>query len=84
MGAFTVIRRGGTPDRPYHTVLVPERYHARDHQGPRSIALAYVEALLADREDDLVPTFEDGLRVQEVLEACSRAAISRAWVDLPL
>ena len=84
MGAFTVIRRGGTPDRPYHTVLVPERYHARDDRGPRSIALAYVEALLADREDDLVPTFEDGLRVQEVLEACSRAAISRAWVDLPL
>lgn len=84
MAGFTVARRGGTPDRPYHTVLVPERLHAKDDRGPRSIVVAFAESLQTGEEDDLVPTFEDGLRVQEVLEASARAAASGTWVDLPL
>ena len=84
MAPFTVIRRGGVSDRPYHTVLVPERLHGKDEAGPRSIVEAFAQSLQTGQASDLVPTFEDGLRVQEVLEASARAAASRAWVDLPL
>jgi len=84
MARFTVIRHGGVPDRPYHTVLVPERLHGKDGAGPGSIVEAFAKSLRTGQPNDLVPTFEDGLRVQEVLEASARAAASRAWVDLPL
>jgi predicted dehydrogenase len=83
MAQFIVIRRGGAADRPYHTVLVPERLHGKDGTGPGSIVEAFAMSLQAG-PSDLVPSFEDGLRVQEVLEASARAAASRAWVDLPL
>jgi predicted dehydrogenase len=41
---------------------------------------AWVDASLARRE--MTPSFEDGLRCQEILDAALRSAAERRWVDL--
>jgi predicted dehydrogenase len=42
--------------------------------------LAWVDAALDRRE--MSPSFEDGLRCQEILDAAIRSAETRRWVDL--
>jgi predicted dehydrogenase len=76
---------GGTPDRPYHTILVPER-HQGIHDGQpwaRTSLMDFVDAYSAT-PFVWSPGFDEGVRVQEVLEAASLAEQRRAWVELPL
>ncbi len=76
---------GGTPDRPYHTILVPERHQGIYEGQPwaRTSLMDFIDAYGAT-PFAWSPGFDEGVRVQEVLEAASLAEQRRAWVDLPL
>ncbi|MFO7697946.1 MAG: Gfo/Idh/MocA family oxidoreductase [Anaerolineae bacterium] len=84
---YTVVERGGTPDNPYSTILVPERLQGlRPGQVParRTVLMDFLDAYLSECEFSFEPGFREGLFVQEVLEAVRRADDTRCWVDLPL
>ncbi len=87
LAPYTVTERGGTPDNPYTTILVPERLQGlRPGQVParRTVLMDFVDAYLAEGEFYFEPGFREGLFVQEVLEAARRADESRSWIRLPL
>jgi len=84
---YTVIERGGTPDNPYSTILVPERLQgARPGHTPprRTVLMDFLDAYLAEGDFAFAPGFREGLAVQEILEAVRLGDESRCWVDLPL
>jgi predicted dehydrogenase len=84
---YTVVERGGTPDNPYSTILVPERLQGlRPGLVParRTVLMDFLDAYLSESEFSFEPGFREGLFVQEVLEAVRRADDTRCWVDLPL
>ena len=84
---YQVLRRGGTRDTPYSTILVPERLQGLLDGEPdarRSVIMDYVDAYRTRGAFTFSPGFYEGMRVQEVLEACRRAEEGRCWVDLPL
>lgn len=76
---------GGTPDSPYHTILVPERHQGiwEGHPWMRTSLMDFVDAYRTE-PFAWAPGFREGVRVQEVLEAASLAEARHAWVDLPL
>jgi len=81
---YTRIVTGGTADRPYHTILVPER-----HQGivegqawMQTTLMDFVQAYESE-PFSFSPGFAEGVRVQEALEAASLAEARQAWVQLP-
>ncbi len=82
---YTRTVAGGTPDRPYHTILVPER-HQGIVEGKAWTQTTLMDFLAAYRRQPFVwsPGFAEGVRVQEALEAASLAEERQAWVPLPL
>ena len=87
VGQYTVLEQGGTREQPYTTILVPERLHGRLPGHTilrRSVLMEYIDAYRADGPFDFSPSFDEGLRVQEVLEAVSRSNDEGRWIDLPL
>ncbi len=85
LAQYTVVRKGGTPDTPYTTILVPERLTDRipGVEGRRTVLMDFVDAYRAPDPFHFSPGFVEGLKVQEVLEAGSLAEQTRAWVRLP-
>ena len=82
---YTVIRTGGTRDRPYTTILVPERLHGTDYDGkPRTMLMDYLDAYRTADDWIFSPGFREGLKVQEVLEAAAQSSLARCWISLPL
>ena len=84
---YTVIEKGGTPDNPYSTILVPERLQGlRPGLVParRTVLMDFIDAFLAEGEFLFEPGFREGLLVQEVLEAIRTADETHCWVGLPL
>jgi predicted dehydrogenase len=75
-------------EEPYPVIPVPRRFVTAvpgTHQGTptRSFTPAFVAAIRGEAAP-LLPTFHDGMRAQEVLDAVLRSADERRWVDLPL
>ena len=86
LGRYVVLRQGGTPDTPYSTIQVPERL-AGIQGGDirrRTLLMDWVDAYRSDAPFAFRPGFEEGMRVQEVLEATRRAEVARCWISLPL
>lgn len=84
---YTVLRQGGTPDTPYATILVPERHHGIIPNEPgarRGVLMDFIDAYRAEGPFSFSPSFYEGMKVQEVLEATARAEESGCWVKLPL
>jgi len=84
---YQVLRQGGAKDTPYTTILVPERLHGLPTQegGPRrTVLMDFVDAYRAEGPFTWRPGFYEGMKVQEVLEACTRAEAGGCWVKLPL
>jgi predicted dehydrogenase len=83
---YTVIREGGVRDTPYATILVPERHHGlvAGQTGRRTVLMDYVDAYRARGPFAFAPSFREGMKVQEVLEAVRRADRARCWISLPL
>ncbi|MFO7918039.1 MAG: Gfo/Idh/MocA family oxidoreductase [Anaerolineae bacterium] len=84
---YTVLREGGTRDRPYTTILVPERLQGLADDGGRkgrTVLMDYLDAYRSEEPFGFSPGFYEGMRVQEILEASREAASSRRWVGLPL
>jgi predicted dehydrogenase len=84
---YVVLREGGTKDRPYTTILVPERLQGRhedDAEVRRTVLMDYVKAYRSEEPFDFSPGFYEGMRVQEVLEASREAASRLRWIELPL
>ncbi len=84
---YTILERGGSLDRPYTTILVPERLQGRlpgEPQRRRTVLMDFVEAYQRDEPFVFAPGFCEGLRVQEVLEGIARADAARCWISLPL
>lgn len=87
LAQYTLLEQGGTRDRPYTTILVPERLHGRlpdQDTARRTILMDFIAAYRADGPFAFSPGFCEGLRVQEVLEAIARGNEEGCWVDLPL
>lgn len=86
---YHVLRDGGTSQAPYTTILVPERLQgAIETEGRRparrTVLMDWVDAYRAGGPISGVPTFAEGMRVQEILEGIRRANGSRCWISLPL
>lgn len=84
---YQVVRRGGTTDTPYTRILVPERLHGQVPGQPgarRTILMDYIDAYRAPGPFAFSPGFCEGLKVQEILEACTLSEERRSWVSLPL
>lgn len=84
LARYTVLRRGGTPDTPYTTIVVPERLQGLipGVEMRRTVLMDFVDAYRAQGPFSFSPGFGEGLRVQEVLEAGRRAEEARCWVSL--
>jgi predicted dehydrogenase len=84
MARYTVTRKGDTPDTPYATILVPERFEGLipGSEARRTVLMDFVDAYCAEGAFVFSPGFREGLRVQEVLEAGRRAEETRTWVSL--
>jgi predicted dehydrogenase len=54
----------------------------RHHATPISSFLEFLRAIKEERDPPV--TFEDALRVQEVLEAADLSSKGDRWIDLPL
>ena len=83
---YQVLRQGGTRDTPYSTILVPERLQGLLPNEPgaqRGVLMDFVDAYRAEGPFSFSPGFYEGMKVQEVLEAC-KLAKGRRWVNLPL
>lgn len=75
-------------EEPYPVIPVPRRFvdavpGARQRQPIRSL-IPYFVARIRGEETPLLPTFHDGMKAQEVLDAVLLSAEERRWVDLPL
>ena len=75
-------------EEPYPVLPVPRPYvdavpGARQNKPARSFVPAFVNAIRGE-EAPLLPTFYDGMKAQEVLDAVLRSGAERRWVDLPL
>ena len=84
---YVVLRQDGTRDTPYTTILVPERLQGISPDAPgrrRTVLMDYVDAYRAAGPFAFSPGFYEGMKVQEILEACRRADLARCWVSLPL
>ena len=84
---YVVVRQGGTRDTPYTTIFVPERLQGVLPEAPgrrRTVLMDYVDAYRAPGPFAFSPGFYEGMKVQEVLEACRRADSARRWASLPL
>jgi predicted dehydrogenase len=87
LAAYEVLRQGGTRDTPYTTLRVPERHMGLIPGEPgarRGVLMDFVDAYRADGPFRFAPSFREGLRVQEILEATRMADERGRWVDLPL
>lgn len=88
---YVVLREGGTADTPYTTIRVPER-HLGLEDGPagrsRTVLMDYIDAYREAVENDapfnFSPSFYEGMKVQEILEAARHGEVSHCWVSLPL
>ena len=83
---YTAIREGGTRDTPYTTILVPERHHGLvpGQDGRRTVLMDFIDAYRGEGPFSFAPSFLEGMKVQEVLEAVLRADRARCWISLPL
>ena len=84
---YHVMRKGGTPDTPYTTLRVPERHMGvipDDAGARRGVLMDFVDAYRADEPFCFSPSFLEGLKVQEILEATRIADREGRWVELPL
>jgi predicted dehydrogenase len=85
---YVVARQGGTTDTPYTTILVPERHEGRVPGQPpsvrRTVLMDFIEAYRCEGPFTFSPSFYEGMKVQEVLEATRRADTRNCWVSLPL
>ncbi|MBN1399662.1 MAG: Gfo/Idh/MocA family oxidoreductase [Anaerolineae bacterium] len=84
---YHVLRQGGTRDRPYTTILVPEAHQGLIPGEPgarRGVLMDFIEAYRAEGPFSFSPGFYEGMRVQEVLEGARLADAERRWVGLPL
>jgi len=84
---YKVLRKGGTPDTPYATILVPERLMGLIPNEPgaqRGVLMDYIDAYRTEGPFSFSPSFYEGLKVQEVLEATRLAEEGGCWVKLPL
>ncbi len=84
---YKVLRKGGTPDTPYTTILVPERLMGLIPDEPgaqRGLLMDYIDAYRAEGPFTFSPSFYEGMKVQEVLEAARLAEEEGRWVTLPL
>jgi len=87
LSPYHVLRDGGTSQAPYTTILVPERLQgALDLERPprRTVLMDWIDAYRSGGPIESLPTFSEGLRVQEILEGVRRASGSRCWISLPL
>ncbi len=83
---YQVLRQGGTRDTPYATIMVPERLQGLLPGEPgaqRGVLMDFVDAYRAEGPFSFSPGFYEGMKVQEVLEAC-KLSRGRRWVSLPL
>lgn len=88
---YQVLRQGKTPDTPYTTILVPERLQGQipGLKGVRrSVIMDFVDAYRAASRTGgafcFEPGFREGVKVQEILDACALAENGACWVKLPL
>ena len=84
---YKVLRKGGTPDTPYTTILAPERLMGLIPNEPgaqRGVLMDYIDAYRAEGPFTFSPSFYEGMKVQEVLEATRLAEEGGRWVKLPL
>ncbi|MFP3897483.1 MAG: Gfo/Idh/MocA family protein [Anaerolineales bacterium] len=84
---YAILREGGTRDRPYTTILVPERLQGivDNQEGKRrTVLMDYLDAYRDKGPFDFSPGFYEGMKVQEILEATREATSSRRWIELPL
>ncbi len=84
LSRYTILREGGTKDRPYTTLLVPERLQGLIPGSParRTVLMDFIDAYRAEGPFSFSPGFREGLKVQKVLEAGRRAEEARSWVSL--
>jgi predicted dehydrogenase len=84
LAPYTVLRKGGAPDTPYTTILVPERLTDRipGVEGRRTVLMDFLDAYRATGVFRFTPGFAEGLKVQQVLEASRLAEETRSWVRL--
>lgn len=84
---YQVLRQGKTADTPYTTILVPERLQGLIpgmNGVRRSVIMDFVDAYRADGGFCFQPGFAEGVKVQEILDACALAENGACWVKLPL
>ena len=81
---YTVLRKGGSVENPYATLLVPPEHWGQMEDSPRrkSVLVDWLEAYKAGKP--CLPDFAAGLAVQQVLEGARIADEERRWVSLPL
>jgi predicted dehydrogenase len=75
-------------EEPYPVIPVPQAFMggraAPWERPPTQTLTPHFIAVLRGEEAPLLPTFYEGMKVQEVLEAVLISADERRWVDLPL
>ena len=84
---YKVLRKGGTPDTPYATILVPERLMGLIPDEPgaqRGVLMDYIDTYRAGGPFSFSPGFYEGMKVQEVLVGTRMAEEEGRWVKLPL
>ena len=75
-------------EEPYPVIPVPRRFvntipRTREGKPLRSFIPDFVASIRGE-EPPLLPTFYEGMKAQEVLDAVLISAAGRRWVDLPL
>ncbi|MBV7334346.1 Gfo/Idh/MocA family oxidoreductase [Chloroflexi bacterium TSY] len=76
---------GRRKEEPYPLVPIPENLKDRwsaDGSFPRTLTPDFIAAIRG--EEAFLPTFYDGMKVQEVLDAALYSAEKATWVNLPL
>ena len=73
-------------EEPYPLIPVPRRFidelpGAREGKPVRSFAPAFIDAIRGG-EPSVLPTFHDGMKAQQVLDAVLESAEGRRWVDV--
>ena len=77
---------GGVANRqiePYPIIPVPPKYHDRYNRDGKTLRTLTPDFVAAIHEnDDFTPTFADGLRVQQLLDAALQSAREERWVHI--
>jgi predicted dehydrogenase len=87
LGAGASVKHAAATDRDHATIPMPEHLNPRGvpaglPEGIHALADRFVRAILDG--EPMAPTFEDGYRAQEVIEAVRRSSETGQRKDLPL